>query len=838
VNFSKRTTSATIIVLMFLMASIALVTLPIQQAKAQDDNYPHGGQPGPTQYAQSPPAGVTPSVTVNVDPYLSFRPNPIGVGQTLLVNIWTTPPPAANRYLSYFKVTITKPDATTETFGPFNSYVADGTAWFEYVPDQAGTYILKYEFGGTYFPAGVYISGVLNGSGVAIGFNAAPSTYPSTWFKPASTAEQPLTVQSDFVASWPPSPLPTDYWTRPISPQNREWYTIAGNYPYAYINDARDWMGPFVIGPNTSHIAWKLQGGIGGLVGGEIGQNSLTTGVGNPGVIYEGRAYQTYNKPGVGSVAACYDIRTGEVFYEIPEAQGGVTPYIISYVEGTPAVLGAVPGIIPELIAADRTGLYGRIAIGNRLIKIDPWTGRVTTNVTAMTGYFYNNELVLSVQDLGSAAGANRYRLINWTTAGSSTNFTTRIQSNISFPISALPSLVDYERNVAVQVNRFGAGAVYGGNIYAINMNTGAIMWNITTDPQTPFSSGCASIDEGKVAVVFEDRSWRAYDLYSGQLAWTSPKIDYPWGVFWSYDASSWNGMLYAGAYTGMYALDWDNGDIVWRFESPSVPFETPYNGNYSFHSATIVADGKLYTYSSEHTPSQPLTRGWKFFALNATTGEKIWDLQGSGTDSRRYQGSVADGYLTIDNRYFGTMFVIGKGKSATTVAASPATVPKGSQVLITGTVLDMSPGQPDTPCVSKDSMTTQMEYLHMQAPIDGVWHNETIEGVPVFLSVCDVAGDIVDIGTVTTNGYYGTFSMAWTPPKEGTYTIIAAFAGDDSYGSSSAATAVAVVPAAVTPTTPGGSTDTQPDYTWTIIGTGIAVIIAVAIAVLLLRKR
>ena len=85
-----------------------------------------------------------------------------------------------------------------------NSYVADGTAWFEYVPDVAGTYHLRFDFAGTYFPAGTYINGVLNGTGVPTGFGGTPSTYPSTWYKPASTAEQTLTVQeehSGFLAS-------------------------------------------------------------------------------------------------------------------------------------------------------------------------------------------------------------------------------------------------------------------------------------------------------------------------------------------------------------------------------------------------------------------------------------------------------------------------------------------------------------------------------------------------------------------------------------------------------------------------------------------------------------
>jgi hypothetical protein len=143
-------------------------------------------------------------------------------------------------------------------------------------------------------------------------------------------------------------------------------------------------------------------------------------------------------------------------------------------------------------------------------------------------------------------------------------------------------------------------------------------------------------------------------------------------------------------------------------------------------------------------------------------------------------------------------------------------------------------------PCVSAASMETQMEYLYMQQPIDGIWHNETITGVPVILTAIGSDNTVYDLGTVTTNGYYGTFSMAWTPPKADTYTITATFAGDDSYGSSTAATAVSVSPApSATPTPTPPAAQPATDYTPYIIGMGIAIIIAVAIVGLLLyRKR
>jgi hypothetical protein len=208
--------------------------------------------------------------------------------------------------------------------------------------------------------------------------------------------------------------------------------------------------------------------------------------------------------------------------------------------------------------------------------------------------------------------------------------------------------------------------------------------------------------------------------------------------------------------------------------------------------------------------------------------------------------GAIADGYMTAANSWDGYMYVFGKGKSATTVTALPKTIAEGSQVLIEGTVLDQSPAQPGTPCVSKASMSQQMEYLHLQQQIGGLWNNETITGVPVTLTAIDANGTVYDLGKTTTNGYYGTFSMAWAPPQQGKYEIIASFAGDDSYGSSAAATAVAVslAPATPAPTAtilPVNVATTSDLMNYIVVGVVaiiITIAIAVAIAVVILKKR
>ena len=152
---------------------------------------------------------------------------------------------------------------------------------------------------------------------------------------------------------------------------------------------------------------------------------------------------------------------------------------------------------------------------------------------------------------------------------------------------------------------------------------------------------------------------------------------------------------------------------------------------------------------------------------------------------------------------------------------------------------MDLSPAQPNTPCVSKDSMTTQMEYMHMQHPINGTGTTKPLTGVPVTLTALDSNGNYEDLGTVTTDGYYGTFAKTWTPPIEGDYKIIASFAGDDSYGSSGASTAITVVPASTSTNTEQPQQIIIPDYTMTIIGGIIAVITAVAlVGIILYRKK
>jgi hypothetical protein len=619
------------------------------------------------------------------------------------------------------------------------------------------------------------------------------------------------------------------------------------------------------MGPESPHVAWKEELTQAGILGGDFGLEDTNAGVfggmgmgGDPStygfatIAYAGSAYQQIAKVAMTNVNGTdyyqatnvwqrYDVRTGQVIWE----QTGITQ-IPNYIEYN---IGAIPsgGGFPTHVTEVNFVYLG----GGRLVKYRASTGLVRLNVSIApltTGTYYMNGYCMSVQDLGAAAAnvtGGRYRLINWTTLGTSTSLASRVVGNISWPISSLPATTDYNVGITAQVvNWQRAGTYYAENITGISLATGQVLWTRTLVDTAQYSGSCDIADHGKIATLALHKGFICLDLATGKDAWTSEPMDYPWDEagFGGYSVQSAYGLLYRQAYSGIYAFNWTNGKIVWKYEAPAdYPYETPYTNEagetmYSWNIGATIADGKMYAYNTEHSATVPITRGWKFHCINATTGEKIWAVAIPGASSKHTTdiGPIHDGYVQLFSSD-GYMYWFGKGKSATTVTAPDTSVPLGTALTIKGSVMDMSPAQPNTPCVSTDSVAAMMEHIHIQRPLPN-----NVTGVAVMLTAIGSDGSVTDIGTVTTNGYYGTFSKAWTPTKQDTYQIIASFAGDASYGSSSAATGVTIGPAPLEPAQvePTAPTDITPLY-YVVAAATVAIIIAVAIAtVLIVRKR
>ena len=255
--------------------------------------------------------------------------------------------------------------------------------------------------------------------------NTLTSTFNATqdcYYEPSQTAAYTLVVQQNPVPSWQPSPLPVagQYWSRPISPDNREWWVIGGNDPDWEVGGGTGTPGwpagtnvytsnfaqyqyvPYTTGPTSAHIVWRRQGSLDGIQGGiidgaatlyqapdldyvgnpydhgEPGPNRY----GNPIMVFQGRCYNTRTAVFNGvpqSVWECYDIQTGQIYWDQPTSQitaGTVScvPTLMSYTVIAPAVPGATnraDQIVATLVYVSLSAVAGT----GLVVKYDPITG-------------------------------------------------------------------------------------------------------------------------------------------------------------------------------------------------------------------------------------------------------------------------------------------------------------------------------------------------------------------------------------------------------------------------------------------------------------------------------
>ncbi len=801
------------------------------------------------------PAGLTANITVDTIAHISYRPNPVGVGQPLLINMWMQFETfdRNKKYVDSFLLTVTDPDGQSQVF-KMSSYPADATAWKEIIPNKIGNWTLKFEFLGNYFPAGRYVEG-----NIVTATTGGTVFTQSEYHNPSSDGPYTLVVQQEPVASYPSVSIPTDYWTRPVHPENREWWSLLGNYPPTgvcgindptwpadtnYYTPAQYGYVPYTSAPMSSHIVWDRPFSLGGLVGGSLGEDSLLHNPGlsganagdsvdgHPTMIYAGRGYYSVIEPFNGvtqNVWECYDIRTGQIYWQKVDVPFANRPTFIMYQPPAGPVEGSQPYEVRPLL-----GYIG----GGYLTKYNPMNGDIIGNYSISpltTGTFYKDPYVLSVQTIGSGASA-QYRLINWTTLGTSSSLASRIISNITWPYNSLPATVDFQANIAVRAET--------SRIRTYDLSTGNQLADVNTTIGYGQFAGPALTDHGKYAKRYNDGYWYCWDIRTGQQLWKSELSSWPWATFGTYGSTSYGGLILSNQYDAVAALNWTNGKIEWVYTQQTYPYESPYTGPngttvMSWHACSQIAGGVYFTMNSEHSPSQPLRRDWKIHAINVTTGEGIWKMascqSGLGTGSRVFQGAIADGYLLYSDAYTCTMYAVGKGQSETTVSAPATQVEVGQSFTITGTVLDKSPAQKGTPAISDESMDSWMEYIHMQQP-----KPTNATGVKVNLAAVDPNGNYIAIGAATSDTD-GKFGYTWSPEIPGLYKITATFAGSASYGSSTASTYFTATGAPTVAPSPTAQPLSAADAYFIPAVSGIIAIVLVGfavIALLVLKKK
>jgi len=791
------------------------------------------------------------AVDFNTYAFLSVAPHPVGVGQTVTIIMWLDKPtPTASGTLGdhwqNYEVTITKPDGTTETLGP---YEGDATAahTIYYKPSKAGQYTFQFSFPGQWINTTTY----------------------TNWYKPSTSPKVNLTVQEDPIPWWPQTPLPTEYWARPIEGENIRWSSISGNWLiHGYSSISR--FAPYTTAPNTAHIMWTKETVIGGLVGGEFNESIYYNGQYEasfrPPVIINGRLY--YNDwmsvpGGTGFYPyppgfVCVDLRTGETLWRNTELINGLGQQITAgqiFMWKSPTEYGA----FPYLWQTGSTYRMYDAYTGVHWLDLANATagGKILFSETGdMLVYILNgakNWLAMwnSTKALITAAPGS-YGITSWRPVyGSTLDWGRGIEWNVTVPdVEGSQAIVDIASDVIV-ANNYGMTAPQTSGVvtyvaYSLkNGEEGRQLWvkNVTVDTGSTNAQTTGPIHDGVfVRFVKETMQWYGYDAYTGVQLWgpTEPYED-AYGMYGGGGNGAY-GNFYTMAYDGyVRAYNIKTGELLWKYYSGDSGYATPY-GTWPFYESPngfTIADGKVIACTSEHALNAPTWMGWKMHVINATTGDRVWDILGLMQNP-----VVADGYLLTLNGYDNRIYCFSKGPSATTIAASPKVSMHGSSVLVEGLVTDISPGTEEyartarfpngVPAVSDENMTVWMEYVYMQKerPTD-------VTGVEVVISVLDPNNNCYEVGR-TTSDASGMFKLAFTPEVPGEYTIIARFEGSESYWQSFAETAINVeeAPAATPEPTPTPVPLSEAYFVPAIIAIIAAIAVVGLVIILMLRKR
>jgi hypothetical protein len=798
--------------------------------------------------------------------YIGATPNPVGVGQEVLIHVGITTA-LTNVALGWdgLTVTVTKPDGNTETLGPFRTDATGGTGTV-YVPSTSGNYTLQ-----THFPE-QRTDEDSQGGGV-----------PDNTLMLASDSEIiTLSVQEQPIPYHPGFPLPTEYWTRPISAEFREWNAIAGNWLQSVRYSSP--LAPYNQMPDTPHILWGKPLELGGLAGGvEYGPQSydhgdayegrLENSVVINGVLYYNKFYGGFGGGGgtrVEQTVVAVDLHTGEVLWEKTLLDPDGDSLRLSF------------GQVFYWDSYNQHSCYAYLwaTSGSSWHAFDPFSGRWMysmedvpsgTNLYGAKGEIYrytvdlnhgwitlwNSSRVVSTQGSWIAGGLGR-----------TYDATNGIEWNVSIAgrlgERSVPGSVEavflFDRIVGVNMisdaEYRGAGvSVKEVNIWSVSLEPGRegqLLYNTTWQVPNEWATGSielsfsdANVDSGVFTLWSkETRQHVGFDIDSGKYLWTTDAEHYL-NIFGVRIVLRFD-KLYSTGFSGeVYAYDVTTGELVWDYKMSDPLNEILWGANWPPLFAFFTGDGKILMFHMEHSPVDPMPRGAPTVVLDAETGEVLWRMD--GLRGNRWGGNtmvIGDGIIGFLNSYEEEIYAIGKGPSATTVMASPKVTMEGSSVVVEGMVTDVSPGTEEyrlrarfpngVAAVADENMSAWMQYVYLQYP-----RPTDVMGVEVVISVIDPNNNVYEVGR-TTSDASGVYGLAFTPEVPGEYTVIASFEGSGAYYGSFAETYINVEEAPAATPEPTSMPASVADLYLIpgIAGIIIAIAVVGAIIILMLRKR
>jgi hypothetical protein len=855
--------------------------------------------------AFSPNANAhTPAWQIPTYAFINVAPNPAGIGQTVTVGMWLQiPPPSAQAAYGdrwhNFKVTVTKPDGTSETLGPFTSDDTGGT-YTTYAPTTTGNYSFVFNF------PGETLAGVNPAPPLFPG--APPNQFIGDYFMPSTSEVAHLTVQQEAIPPIPTNPLPTQFWTRPVQAGNGVWSTITGNWlglgaPIIFPNtgdyNITGSYNPYSEAPLAPHILWTKPVSFGGLVGGEFGgsdtSNYYSTSQYEPKwapIIMNGVMYYVIYPNSMTTPAGwiAVDLRTGATLWTKNTTDilrcGQLLQMVNPNQFGSIAYLWANPLAVNPFNTGSGPSINGATwnmydaMTGNYILSIVSGSTMTLTEDESgdLIGYFVNSTIPNApTLNMWNSTQAILYYSSQFIPGVTISNWNWRPLQNqvIDFkrgivwtvPVPTSISGVPLPQNLAV--NNVNSGVVLltaiptsdlagqfnnGFGIEAgYNANTGTQLW-ITNRTLAAFAKDLiTAVGYGlEFRLEATEGKIRAFNLNTGQLAWGPIQltgdngnfpVPNPYNPIGGYDTVLANGTLYIMGFGGdVWAIDALTGHQLWYTNTNTLVGEagsdTPYGvwPLWVFSGGSVSGNG-VYLLNVGHEYSPPLFRGAQQLALNITTGKLIWKIMGFDVTN---PATIVDGIVTVCNAYDNQLYSYGKGPSAMTVEVQPF----GSSMVIRGSVIDISAGTKQQaqaanfpnglPCVSDASMSGWMEYVYMQQLCP-----TNVTGVPVSINVLDSNGNYRQIGSTASDGS-GMFTFTWTPDIPGDFTVVATFAGSESYYPSNAETSFTVsspAPTAAPTATPTQSVaDTY--FVPAVAGIIAAIVIGFAVTILMQRKR
>jgi hypothetical protein len=564
--FSKAK-ATTIAIALFLMLTMVVSLVVLPDANAHD-----------------------PPWSIPTYSFCSVAPNPVGVGQYVNVNFWVNlPPPTASAQYgdrwTNMTVYVTDPNGNTKSIGTYTSDATGGThtTW---TPNAAGNYTFQMKFGGE----------TLAGNNLAPG---QTNDNIGDYYEPSDSNKVTLTVQEEPIPAAPVTPLPTNYWTRPIYGENNEWYSIGGawlglaasTFAATGMYNATGNYNPYTLAPNTAHILWTKPEAFGGIIGGEFGSseesNYYSTSQYEPKfapIIMQGILYYTFY-PGASTSPqgwVAVDLHTGKTLWTKTESEvnnevlrcGQIIWMVTPNQYGALAYLWAVPASGAGFMASPSyLSMYDAMT-GNWILNITnaglpaPYPG-ATATLPMMT---------LTEDDHGNLIG---YYL------------------NSSNPYA--PTLNMWNSTVCINLN---VGNYGGGPPVADQW-----MWRPPQGGQIPFVDGIVWSEP----LPTEDTSGHSLIIPMSMFGMTYP------GYVLSISAVQSNVVLLSGSNGFLYQPGWEeqagfsltDRKIIW---GPTNRTETPYS---------IIYSGGVWAGSDAYVELDESALSVQAFSLS--TGQKLW---------------------------------------------------------------------------------------------------------------------------------------------------------------------------------------------------------------------